>query len=164
MRGYPLSYMRIKFFTRRLERRAWPLLDLRPPRAGVWREAGPPAEGVGSREYHCGMRFSSFELFGIEGAFEAFTADDHWNGWECPFFTRSEGLSLVEAWNAARDEARGPARYDIQNDRFEVTLGGEIDTFGPESIEGVTLYPIGAYGWCWEECGGKLTTTNALRN
>ena len=83
---------------------------------------------------------------------EGFTADDHWNGWECPYFTRSEGLKLVEAWNAVSDEAseRGPARHD--NDRFEFTLGGEVDTFGAESIEGVRLYPIGAYGWCWEEC------------
>ena len=83
------------------------------------------------------MRKSSFELLGIEGTFEGFTADDHWNGWECPYFTRSEGLKLVEAWNAVSDEAseRGPARHD--NDRFEFTLGGEVDTFGAESIEGV---------------------------
>ncbi len=116
------------------------------------------------------MRKSSFRLFGIEGAFEGFTGDDHWNGWECPFFTRSEGLSLVEAWNAPSEDQvvsyRGSARYDIQNDRFEFTVGGEVDTFGPESIEGVTLYPIGAYGWCWEECegGAAWTTMNASPN
>ncbi len=102
------------------------------------------------------MRRSTFELFGIEGAFEAFTADDHWNGWECPFFTREEGLRLVETWNTATDEAsgRGPARYDGGKDQFEFTLGGELDTFGAESVEEVTLYPIGAYGWCWEEQDG----------
>ncbi len=100
------------------------------------------------------MRESRFELFGIEGTFEAFTADDHWNGWECPFFTRSEGLRLVEAWNAVSDEAsgRGPSRYDGEADRFEFTLGGEVDRFESEAVDGVMLYPIGAYGWCWEEC------------
>jgi len=100
------------------------------------------------------MKALRVELLGIAGEFVALTEGDHWNGWECPYFTREEGLRLVEAWNAVTDEAsgRGPARYDIDNDRFEFTLGGEVDTFGAESVEGVKLYPIGAYGWCWEEC------------
>ena len=100
------------------------------------------------------MRKSSFKLFGIEGEFEGFTADDRWTGWECPFFTRSEGLKLVEAWNAVSDEesGEGPARYDAESDHFEFTLGGEVDSFEAQTVEGVKLYPIGAYGWCWEEC------------
>ncbi len=50
------------------------------------------------------------------------------------------------------ESGRGTARYDAGKDRFEFTLGGEVDIFGAESVEGIRLYPIGAYGWCWEEC------------
>jgi hypothetical protein len=63
---------------------------------------------------------------------------------------------LVEAWNAlGRNEAcgRGPARYEAENDRFELLLEGEVDTFGAEPHGDIKLYPIRAYGWCWEECG-----------
>jgi hypothetical protein len=100
------------------------------------------------------MRKSRFRLFDIEGAFEAFTKDDHWNGWECPFFTRAEGMRLVEAWNAlGKDEAYGrdPARYVVEKDCFEFMLEGEIDSYSAEATGGIELYPIGEYGWCWEE-------------
>jgi hypothetical protein len=102
------------------------------------------------------MRKPTFELYGINGEFEAFANDDHWNGWECPLFTREEGLRFVEAWNAqGKDEkasGRGEALYDSEHDRFEFTLGREVDTFEPQMVEGLKPYPIRAYGWCWEEC------------
>ncbi len=105
------------------------------------------------------MRKSTFELYGITGGFEAFTNDDHWNGWECPLFTREEGLRLVGAWNSQNEDeensGRGVARYDGEHDRFDFTLGGEVDTFEAQMVEGLKLYPIGAFGWCWEEREGS---------
>jgi hypothetical protein len=97
------------------------------------------------------MEITRFELFGIEGSFEGVTNGDHWNGWECPRFTLEESLRFVDAWNApVEDCGRGPARYDSEGDFFEFTIEGETDRFGPEIVEGVKLYPIGACGWCWE--------------
>jgi len=99
------------------------------------------------------MKTSRFALFGVKGAFEALSKGDDWNGWACPWFTLSEGLRLVDAWNArVEDCGQGPARYDSERDLFEFTIEGETDRFEPEVIDGVKLYPIGAYGWCWEEC------------
>ena len=99
------------------------------------------------------MKTSRFALFGVKGAFEAFSKGDDWNGWACPWFTYPEALRFVDAWNApVEDCGRGPARYDSECDLFEFTIEGETDRFEPEVIDGVKLYPIGAYGWCWEEC------------
>ena len=97
------------------------------------------------------MEKARFGLFGVEGSFEGFTDGDRWNGWECPRFTLDEGLRFVDSWNApVEDCGRGPARYDSEGDFFEFTIEGEIDRFVSELIDGVKLYPIGAYGWCWE--------------
>jgi len=99
------------------------------------------------------MKTSRFALFGVKGTFEAFSKGDDWNGWACPWFTYPEALRFVDAWNApVEDCGRGPARYDSERDLFEFTIEGETDRFEPEVIDGVKLYPIGAYGWCWEEC------------
>ncbi len=101
------------------------------------------------------MRKSTFGMYGINGAFQGYTSDDHWNGWECPFFAREEGLRIMEAWNSQNEDeensGRGVARYDDLSDRFEFALGDEVDTFEAQMVEGLKLYPIGAYGWCWEE-------------
>jgi len=99
------------------------------------------------------VKTSRFALFGVKGTFEAFSKGDDWNGWACPWFTYPEALRFVDAWNApVEDRGRGPARYDSERALFEFTIEGETDRFEPEAIDGVKLYPIGAYGWCWEEC------------
>jgi hypothetical protein len=113
------------------------------------------------------FRKSRFRLFGIEGAFEAFTKGDQWNGWDCPFFTKAEGLKFVDAWNAlSEDKAvseRGLARFDMKNDCFEFILSDEVDTIKAEVINGIQLYPIGAFGWCWEECNQGIAMKNELK-
>jgi len=106
------------------------------------------------------IRKSRFQLVGIEGSFQAFTRGDHWNGWDCPFFTRIEGQRLVEAWNSQLEgedvSERGQARYDGTQNRFEFVLSGELDAFDAKVIDESELYPIGAYGWCWTECDDNL--------
>jgi hypothetical protein len=53
-------------------------------------------------QFSAPMRKSRFQLFGIEGAFEAFTKDDHWNGWECPFFTRGRRFDVSRSMERTR--------------------------------------------------------------
>ncbi len=53
------------------------------------------------------IKKTRFELFGSEGTFEGFTKGDHWNGWECPFFTRAEGLKFERAERRTRRFRQG---------------------------------------------------------
>jgi hypothetical protein len=98
------------------------------------------------------MEKRRFELFCVKGPFEGFTTGDNWNGWACPYFTLEEGLRLVEAWKAPVEySGLGPAWYDAGNDVFEFTIEDQTDSFGPEVVDGMKLYPIAAHGCCWEE-------------
>jgi hypothetical protein len=105
-------------------------------------------------------RKSRFEIIGIKGSFEAYTKDEKWNGWDCPFFIRMEGQRFVAAWNSQLQgqdtPERGQALYDGTNNRFEFVLSGEVESFNAVVINEMELYPIGACGWCWQECESDL--------
>ncbi len=104
------------------------------------------------------MRKTRFELVGIKGSFEGFTTGDLWNGWACPYFTRMEGQRVVLVWNSQLEgqNERGQASFNGTDNCFEFLLSGEVDRFGAEVIDGVDLYPIGTFGWCWMECEDDL--------
>jgi len=107
------------------------------------------------------VKKTHFSIEPLEGqVFEGFTMGDRWNGWACPFFTKEEGHQLVRAWNAAGCQAD----YDPLSDLFRFALLDEIgnptpnlgdeeaaERFGPVMIDGMTLYPIGAGAWIWDE-------------
>jgi hypothetical protein len=93
----------------------------------------------------------SLDTYGHQ-EFDGFTLHEDWNGWACPYFTYDQACLLVEAHRAHGWEAR----YDSQNDAFVFSFEHDgQDT--PDSFPSITigerkLYPIGTFGWIWEEC------------
>ena len=92
----------------------------------------------------------SLDTYGAE-VFDGFTLDEEWNGWACPYFTFDQACLLVEA-----HRSRGwLAQYDEENDAFVFSFEHDgLDT--PDAFPSITvgarkLYPVGAFGWIWEE-------------
>lgn len=95
------------------------------------------------------MRAAKFviDTFGGE-VFDGFTQGDTWNGWARPYFTFEQAQRVVEAHRAQG----GTASYDETENALSFEMGeGEVDTFPAETVEGGTLYPVGAGCWIWEE-------------
>ena len=107
------------------------------------------------------MKKTTFEIEPLEGqAFEGFTEGQRWNGWACPLFTRDESDRLVGAWNALGYKADYDSAADMYRfapiDRFgdpdpDLSDEEEAEHFGSFVVDGMTLYPIGAGAWIWEE-------------
>lgn len=84
--------------------------------------------------------------------FKAYTQDEDWNGFACPYFNYNQTQNLLDAWiSAGRD-----AKYETETDQFtfEVDSGEnakDYDSFLAVEIDGLKFYPIGAFSWIWEE-------------
>ena len=98
---------------------------------------------------------ASFEISGI-GKFEGFTRGEKWNGFGCPRFTKEEAIKIVQAINSQDF----PSKYNEQTDEFEFTVDDwndrdSVERYGSAGIRYkgniVKVYPIGAWGWVWEE-------------
>jgi len=95
-----------------------------------------------------GTKFSIDTLGSNE--FEGYTQDEEWNGWACPYFTYEQAQRLVDAYRSCGWEAR----YDDKQDQFVFAIADdpdEHDAYSAIYMEGLKLYPIGAFGWIWEE-------------
>ena len=99
------------------------------------------------------MRKTKFAIDFFDGQmFEGYTQGENWNGFACPYFTYEQAQVLLNAW-----QAKGwNARYDAKEDRFTfgVNTGGgeqEYDSFSAIELQGMKLYPVGAFYWIWEE-------------
>lgn len=96
------------------------------------------------------MRTSSFSLDALDNAvFEAYTNEENWNGWACPYFSFEGAQHLAEAWRG-----RGwPASYNEARDVFAFWMQPEEEpeSFAAVEVDGRKLYPIGAFSWMWEE-------------
>lgn len=92
----------------------------------------------------------------IDNIFTGYTTGETWNGFACPMFTKEEGLKIVDFFNKAfaECETESPSCYDKELDAFSFAIEG-TDTFDSldKIINGETvkLYPIGAWGWIWNE-------------
>lgn len=80
---------------------------------------------------------------------------DNWNGWELPFFTRSQADKVMNAMNADDDNAF-KVTFDKTTDSYVVYAdGGETSAFDGEDriINGVLrhVYPLGASDWIWSD-------------
>lgn len=85
-------------------------------------------------------------------AYEAYTKGEHWNGWECPYFTREVAEQVLT-------ELEREWVFNTETDSFEALPVGliddETDAYQYQGITAVIdgtetrLYPIGAYSWCW---------------
>jgi hypothetical protein len=80
------------------------------------------------------------------------TYGNNWNGWECPKFTKKNGLKLIKLFNQVCGEDDNPLRYDSKKDLFIYDNGQKDDyeEYEPTMIDGENYYSIGAYNWCWE--------------
>ena len=99
------------------------------------------------------MRATKFTIDTFGGVeFDGYTAGEEWNGWACPYFTREQGMQVVDAHVRL---GSGRARYDEPLDSFVFSFSGDKDgseeIFSAVSLEGRSLYPIGAFSWIWEE-------------
>jgi hypothetical protein len=100
-------------------------------------------------------------VFAIEdwyGPFEGWTADQHWNGWACPYFERDVALRMAAAWNEVTFEKDVfKAHYDEEHDQFcfYSESGENWECFGSQviDVEGrpIIVYAIGTCDWIWEE-------------
>jgi len=98
--------------------------------------------------------------------YEGYTKGERWNGWECPRFTKDVAMKIMNDFY--NDEF--PAWYDENLDAFiyynQNAVGkkdfykdnltqDEIDeyfcVYEGFDIEGLHLYPIGAWFWIWDE-------------
>lgn len=96
--------------------------------------------------------------------FDGYTKGESWNGFACPYFTREQGLRIVQMWNEVGVEMAQPghcplaAWFDEATDTFVFPMADatsldaeEIDRFPGIDAEGLHLYPIGTAGWTWWE-------------
>jgi hypothetical protein len=101
------------------------------------------------REAKAAMRIGKFYLdFLDEQIFDGYTKDEQWNGFACPYFTFEQSMKLVDAWRAKGWQAE----YNKTSDQFTFKLigfaeGENQDSFSAKQIEGMMLYPIGAFSW-----------------
>jgi hypothetical protein len=95
-----------------------------------------------------------------------------WNGWAVPAFTFNQALDVMNEVNRSNSEAVQQGQLDISQvsfihydpikDMFMITdmqyALDEKDTYQPQGSEafysnGVKLYDIGGYNWCWTAKG-----------
>ena len=96
-------------------------------------------------------RRGRFALAESEESFEGWTDGRRWNGWEMPYFERSEAERLI------RWLGDGRARFNAEGDAF-VTLSqdGEEEVWQAQSVvisdgSKLRVYGVGAGAWVWDE-------------
>lgn len=104
------------------------------------------------------LRLAFVEIADLCGPYEAFIPPfARWNGWVCPAFTRQTADRLMEDLLATGDFLI--ARFEPGQNAYIVQAR---DDSGPSiyQADGLHLYPIGAFGWTWEESGRDETSTD----
>jgi hypothetical protein len=87
------------------------------PKAPAYSSTGITARGAMAIEFH--FRKGVFAIEDWYGPFEGWTADQHWNGWACPYFERDVALRIAAAWNEVTFEKDVfKAHYDEEHDQF----------------------------------------------
>lgn len=103
----------------------------------------------------------TLDALGVLGdkSYEAFHRDENWNGWSVPYFGFSEGLRLTDDLRAA---GLGDADYSTTGNEFRIKpTDGSTEAYEAQVVyvpdedmpylKPVTVYPIGAFSWCWNE-------------
>lgn len=96
-------------------------------------------------------------LFTIEGdgEFKGYTNGETWNGWATPYFTKEVAKKVIEHYARDVDVTYYDKAKDLFAVKFDEVTDEETEYFEGHtvSIEGeeVTLYPVGAYSWTWDE-------------
>jgi hypothetical protein len=86
---------------------------------------------------------------------EGYTKGDTWNGFSCPYFETDVAKDVAEQYvRIHEDDGSGrTAEYDPEREvfRFYEPVYDEWDEVKPVEVDGLKLYPIGAYSWSWSE-------------
>jgi hypothetical protein len=104
------------------------------------------------------MRSTKFKIesLGCE-TFDGFTQDEDWNGWDCPYFTYDQAQKVVKQYNQLREiiGKKDFAFYDEVTDAFIFPVDEDkTETFAAINDDEQKYYPVGAFGWIWEETEG----------
>lgn len=97
-----------------------------------------------------------------EKNFEGYTDGQHWNGWECPRFTKEIGLLVMEQFSydeplkAYFDESKDAFIFPVEDSEPDVYEGVDITCDG----DILHVYAIGAWGWVWDEYEEPVTDPN----
>lgn len=97
---------------------------------------------------------STFSLAG-EGMFFGYhIPNETWNGFACPFFPLSEVeriATLVDMMNSTDERCEVIVRGDVvvirEESYTDMVTEEQVRTI---TVDGETLYGVGAFGWCWE--------------
>jgi hypothetical protein len=102
-----------------------------------------------------GNQFKRISVSLDEGpSYQAYSRGETWNGFQCPYFPFEEAMKVTE-----NPSIKG-LKYEAETDRFvsidpeyEDDPEYEAEIFMPTSILvdrlRIKVYPIGAFGWCW---------------
>ena len=86
---------------------------------------------------------------------EGYTTGDTWNGFACPYFETDVAKDVAEQYIRIHEEdgSGRTAEYDPEREvfRFYEPVYDEWDEVEPVEVDGLKLYPIGAYSWSWHE-------------
>lgn len=94
----------------------------------------------------------------LSDSFAGYTDGSTWNGWACPFFTKTVAEQILSAsmsngYSFSYDEQR---RGFIVRHRDDLDLTPEV--FLAQEIEvndqKLEVFPIGAYSWSWKSVEG----------
>jgi hypothetical protein len=79
---------------------------------------------------------------------------ERWNGWACPFFPMSECVRILNYVGQYQDELE--VGYRLAGDGLEWAI--ETDDGSPDwitlksrTVDGVEVFPLGSWGWVWDE-------------
>lgn len=101
-----------------------------------------------------------FEIISVsldEGpSYQVYSRGEHWNGWQCPYFSFEEATKLTE-----HPYLIG-LKYDAEKDQFiyddpeyadDTTYEADIYEAETITVDGkqIKVYGIGAYAWCWHK-------------
>jgi len=79
--------------------------------------------------------------------------EKRWNGWACPWFPLGECVRILET--VAQWEDESPSGYRMNGDVLEfnreTSSGDEWLPLDGRVVDGVEYFPVGAWGWVWDE-------------
>lgn len=96
-----------------------------------------------------------FNIADTDVTYEGYTDGTVWNGWECPWFTKEEGMKIV----AEYIQTKQLASFDEYLDSFIFEMEPEDPELAPDIatgcdiiIDGIVLhlYAIGSCSWIWD--------------
>jgi hypothetical protein len=89
-----------------------------------------------------------------DSIFEGFhNPRERWNGWACPFFPMSECVRIVNYLKQYQTDTEIGYRLngDLVEVEFEIEGGSEWRTLEGRTVDGVKVFPLGSWGWVWDE-------------